>query len=262
MPADAMNRVDVLRAARAEAGLLLVGLDFDGTLAPIVPVPDDAAMPETTRAVLHALTLRADTCVALVSGRGLADLSSRVRLDNVYLAGNHGLEIVGPDVHRMHPDAQAARPRLEEIAAVLRRELPPLPGVIVEDKGLTLSVHYRMVEDDADAEDIRLRVKEHAGRYDDVVLTEGKKVVEIRPAVEWNKGLAFSFLRDTIEAARGRRGPAVFIGDDRTDEDVFRILGSTDCSIIVGDPPPQPTIAHALLPSPEAVAVFLQRLLD
>lgn len=261
MTSDAMNRVAVLRAARAHAGVLLVGLDFDGTLAPIVPVPDDARMPAATAEVLRTLARRADTHIAIVSGRGLDDLRSRIPVDGLYLAGNHGLEIDGPDLHRMHPDAQAARPRLAALAQTLRRGLPALPGVIVEDKGLTLSVHYRMVQDESAAEEIRSLVRQRAAAADGVVTTEGKKVVEIRPDVDWNKGRAFEFVRASIEALHGR-GPALFIGDDRTDEDVFRILGETDCSIIVGDPPAHDSVAHALLPSTAAVAAFLQRLAE
>jgi trehalose 6-phosphate phosphatase len=110
MAGNAMMRAEVLRQARDDAGGLLVGLDFDGTLAPIVPIPDDAQMPEHTRSIIERLASRSDTRVAIVSGRGLADLRSRVPLANVYFAGNHGLEIEGPDVTRMHPDAQAAPP--------------------------------------------------------------------------------------------------------------------------------------------------------
>jgi hypothetical protein len=127
------------------------------------------------------------------------------------------------------------RPQLADLADDLRRHLPQLPGVIVEDKGLTLSVHYRMVEDESAGAVIREHVRRHSADLD-VVLTEGKKVVEIRPAVDWNKGRAFAFLRTTIETAHGR-GPAIFIGDDRTDEDAFRVLAATDCSIVVGNPP-------------------------
>jgi trehalose 6-phosphate phosphatase len=261
MAANAMDRIAVLRDARAEAGMLLVGLDFDGTLAPIVPVPDDAQMPETTRAVLAALARRGDTPVAIVSGRSLADLRARVPVADIYFAGNHGLEIEGPDVQRVHPDAAAARPLLERMAAELRRDLPALPGVIVEDKGLTLSVHYRMVHDEADGELIREQVRRHAQRQSGVTLTEGKKVVEIRPAVDWDKGRAFEFLRSSLEALHGR-APALFIGDDRTDEDVFRVLGQTDCSVIVGDPPQHASSAQAMLPSTDVVAEFLRRLID
>lgn len=259
MAADAMRRIDVLHAARAEAGSLLLGLDFDGTLAPIVPRPEAAAILPASRRALDMLAARGDTHIALVSGRSLEDLRRRVVLDNVHYAGNHGLEIEGPDVHRVHAEAEAARGTLQSLARALQRTLEPIRGVIVEDKGLTLSVHFRLVTDGD--EETRVRESVHAvGRdYDGIRLTDGKKVVEIRPDVDWHKGRAFRFLRDTLEERFGR-GPAIFIGDDRTDEDAFRELGSTDCSIVVGDPPEHESIAQACLRSPEEVAKFLSLL--
>ena len=259
MAPNAMDRIDVLRSARQAAGSLLLGLDFDGTLAPIVPRPEHAALLPAVRAPLDALSARRDTHIALVSGRSLDDLRSRTRLDRVYYAGNHGLEIDGPGVHRMHEEAAAARGTLQQLAGQLERVLSAVDGVIVEDKQLTLSVHFRMVEDETEAARVREVVRTCAREHTGIRLTDGKKVVEIRPDVDWHKGRAFRFLRDTLEERFGR-GPAVFIGDDRTDEDAFRELGDTDCSIIVGDPPQHESIAQACLRSPEEVAEFLHLL--
>jgi trehalose 6-phosphate phosphatase len=259
MAADAMDRIDVLHAARAEAGSLLLGLDFDGTLAPIVPRPEHAALLPASRNALDRLAARGDTHIALVSGRSLDDLRRRVVLERVYYAGNHGLEIEGPDVHRVHEDAEAARGTLQTLVHDLERTLKPIEGVIVEDKGLTLSVHFRMVHDEAEEARVRESVHAVADDLTGIRLTDGKKVVEIRPDVDWHKGRAFRFLRDTLEERFGR-APAIFIGDDRTDEDAFRELGSTDCSIIVGDPPQHESIAQACLRSPDDVAKFLSRL--
>lgn len=259
MTPSALDRVDVLRAARETAGSLLLGLDFDGTLAPIVPRPEDAALPDDSRAAIDALARRGDTHIALVSGRSLADLRSRVEFEQVYYAGNHGLEIDGPGVHRIHPEAQAARDSLARLARALEKSPGHIDGVIIEDKGLTLSVHFRLVDSETLIEQVRDQVRHTARSFDGVRLTDGKKVVEIRPDVDWNKGRAFRFLRDTLEE-RFRRGPAIFIGDDRTDEDAFRELGEPDCSIVVGDPPQHETIAQTHLRSPHEVAQFLQLL--
>lgn len=259
MPPDAMDRIDVLHAARAEAGSLLLGLDFDGTLAPIVPRPEDATLLPSSRDALDMLARRGDTHIALVSGRSLEDLRRRVVLDRVYYAGNHGLEIEGPDVQRVHEEADAARGALGRLARDLERALAGIRGVIVEDKGLTLSVHFRLVDDPAEMERVRDIVRESARAHSAIRLTDGKKVVEIRPDVDWHKGRAFRFLRATLEERFGR-APAIFIGDDRTDEDAFRELGDTDCSIVVGDPPAHESVAQASLRSPDQVAEFLRRL--
>lgn len=259
MPPNALDRIDVLNAARGEAGSLLLGLDFDGTLAPIVARPELVEVLPAARAALEAIAQRGDTHIALVSGRSLADLRGRVVLDGIYYAGNHGLEIDGPDVHRMHEEADSARATLRSLARDLEQALGGIDGVIVEDKTLTLSVHFRLVEDEAEERRVREAVRACAREHNGIRLTDGKKVVEIRPDVDWHKGRAFRFLRDTLEQRFGR-GPAVFIGDDRTDEDAFRVLGATDCSIVVGDPPQHESIAQACLRSPAEVAQFLERL--
>ncbi|MEX1184284.1 MAG: trehalose-phosphatase [Gemmatimonadota bacterium] len=259
---DALDLVPRLRAARDHSGSLLLGLDFDGTLAPIVPWPGDAALPAALRPVLESLARRADTRVALISGRALRDLAERVGIDGVYYAGNHGLEIEGPGVHRVHPAAEAGRSRMATLAEQLRQVLAPLDPdsrTWVEDKGLTLSVHYRQVHDEAGAELVRSTVRDRTRAEPDLRVTDGRKVVEIRPDVDWHKGRALRFLRDTLEARHGA-APAVFIGDDRTDEDAFRELGGNDFAIVVGDPPPADTAAPAFLRGTGDVAEFLRRL--
>lgn len=255
----ALDLVPDLRTARRRAGSLLLGLDFDGTLAPIVPRPEDAALPEAIRPLLEAVAARRDTRVALVSGRGLRDLAARVAIDGVYYAGNHGLEIEGPDVHRVHPQAQDAAGRLAALARTLEQALAATPGAIVEDKGLTLSIHYRMVDDEPTASHVRETVETAAAGESALRLTHGKKVVEVRPDVDWHKGRALRFLRRTLEE-RFAPGPAVFIGDDRTDEDAFEELGDGDFAIVVGDPPPAATAARAFLRSTDDVAGFLRLL--
>lgn len=255
---DAESLAARLVAARAAAGLLLIGLDFDGTLAPIVPHPDDAALPAATRQVLVALTRRPDTRVALVSGRSLADLRQRVDVATAHYAGNHGMEIEGPGVARVHDGAAAARPVLAGIARQLAADLGDVDGVVVEDKGLTLSIHYRRVAAGAEQARVRQHVLDHCRGMAGVRVTEGRKVVEVRPDVDWHKGRALRFLRDTLLV--GHPGaPTLFIGDDRTDEDAFREVGDDGCAIFVGQPPAD-SAAHAALPAVPDVARFLQRL--
>jgi trehalose 6-phosphate phosphatase len=254
---DAMLMVHEVRAARAAAGRMLLGLDFDGTLAPIVPRPHDAMLPPATGALLARLAGRSDTHVALISGRGLEDLAARVGMAGLFYAGNHGLEIEGPGVHRVHDTAAAARSRLGDVARRLAAALETVDGAIVEDKGLTLSVHYRMVHDEAAAAHVREAA--HAACATDPALrvSDGRKVVEIRPAVDWHKGRALAFLRETLMVdAPG--APVLFVGDDRTDEDAFRLLADNGWGIVVGDPPPADTAARGMLRSTDDVVEFLR----
>jgi len=251
------DRIGLWRGWRQEAGTLFVGLDFDGTLAPIVARPEDAALLPAAGDALRRLVERSDTDVAIVSGRGLEDVRSRVGLEGVYYAGNHGLEIHGPGLDRVHPEAESARAELGRCAEALEGALAGEPGVQVEDKGLTLSVHYRRAEREGAGERVRQAVASSCGGG--LRVTEGKKVVEIRPDVDWDKGRATTFLLETIE---GDEVPALFIGDDTTDEDAFRALSGRGEGVLVSESEPKQTAATAFARSPGEVAELILRLAD
>ena len=256
----ALDLVPELRRRRAAAGRMLVAVDFDGTLAPIVERPEDAAPLPDGIAALRRLAERADTDVAIVSGRGLEDARARVRLEGVYYAGNHGMEIEGPGLSRVLDEAAALRPSLEGCRARLEEELSRVEGAQVEDKGLTLSIHYRRGATQEGREAVVRSVHAACAGVRGLRITEGKMVVEVRPDVEWDKGAATRFLMDTVEGAAGRAVPALFLGDDRTDEDAFRILSEEGGGILVAEDRPTATAAGSWLRSPEEVAVFLDQL--
>ena len=205
---------------------LFLLLDFDGTLAPIVSDPALAELPRETRQVLRALQ-NAGAILAIISGRSLDDVRARVKLDAIY-AGNHGLEIEGPGVHFREHSAEALQPELATLCRRLLGDLSHIPGIIIEYKGLSASVHYRNAPAESVPEVAAIvdRALEAAGSP--FVMHTGKKVFEIRPCVHWHKGSAVRWLRQRI-------GPAgalpVCIGDDATDEDAFRALpdGVTIC---------------------------------
>jgi trehalose 6-phosphate phosphatase len=257
----ASERIAAWRDARDGAGAMLLALDFDGTLAPIVPRPGDAIIYPRARAALQRIARDARTRVAIVSGRGLDDARRRVDVAGLFFAGNHGLEIEGPGVHRHHEEALAVRPALQACADRLRAELGRVDGVIVEDKGLTLSVHFRLVTNESAQADIVRRVRATCGASAALRTTEGKKVVEVRPAVDWDKGRATAFLLDAL-LGDVPDAPAIFIGDDRTDEDAFRALDGRGEGVIVGDPPPPRTLARSYVRSPAEVADLLEALAD
>ena len=240
---------------------MLVALDFDGTLAPIVERPGDARLLDGLEAPLQRLVARDDTIAAIVSGRGLSDVRARVDLEGMYYAGNHGFEIQGPGVDRVHPEAAEARPALEQCIRGLEQELGDEPGTEVEDKQWTLSIHYRRAEREGAEGRVRQAVAAHC-RQPGLRVTEGKKVFEVRPDVEWHKGRATRFLLDTIAREEGESLPATFIGDDRTDEDAFEVVRELGGGIVVGDPPPEDTRAVAWVRGPEEVAELIRGLVD
>lgn len=260
MIAHATERLEDWRRARRRTGRMLVALDYDGTLTPIVQRPEEAALSERTRSVLARLAERPDTDVAVVSGRALEDVRRRVGLSGLYYAGNHGLEIEGPGLHWVHAEASAARPRIESCGVALREALRTVPGVIIEDKGITLSVHYRLVVSESEATRVRTTVEEVCGGHDGVRITSGKKVLEVRPDMDWDKGRATRFLVHALNLAEMRQAPVLFIGDDRTDEDAFRELNGWGYGILVAEMPPPDTAATALLHTTEEVVELLAAL--
>jgi trehalose 6-phosphate phosphatase len=257
MLVHAMTELDRWLGARQRTGCMMLGLDFDGTLAPIAQRPGEAALPANTREALDAVAARGDTMVAIVSGRSLEDVAAKVGIPGLYYVGNHGLEIRGPNIELRHEEAVEAQPAIRECAERVTGDLGDTPGVIVEDKGLTLSVHYRLVGSVTEEDAVRESVRRSCGD-NGVRITEGRKVLEIRPDVDWNKGDALLFLIDMLVAIPD--APVLFVGDDLTDEDGFRAVAGRGNGIVVGDPAPPNTAARFYLPSPEDVTRMLRRL--
>lgn len=251
------------RAARRLAGVgrILLCLDYDGTLSPIVRDPAAARLAVSTRDRLRRLSSSGKITLAIISGRGLEDVRERVGLEGVIFAGNHGLEIRGPGLEYLNPPARRARPALRSAAERLTRELAGIDGARVEDKGLTLSVHYRNcrpADRDRARETVFRAVAPDRSRRR-IRVGEGKMVIEIRPPTSWNKGNAVNLLRR--EAAKSGSGKVltVYAGDDRTDEDAFRALGNEGITIKVG-PPGVKTLARYRLSGVGEVREFLRRL--
>jgi trehalose 6-phosphate phosphatase len=257
----ALEQVELWRSKWTRSGHLLVALDFDGTIAPLVKRPQDAFMLDSARRAIESLLKRSDADVAIVSGRALDDLRERSALSGVYYSGNHGLQIAGPGVHETRPEALPLVPRLREISMQLERALMNFSGVYLEDKQLTLSVHSRMVDDEAERERVHEIVAATvAAAGNGLKLTYGKRVVEVRPDIEWHKGDALLFLIDRIAKARNSALFTLFVGDDRTDEDAFAALREQGVGVLVAEQLPAETAASAWAASPEEVVVVLEAL--
>lgn len=242
---ERLGRADLSRAR------VLVGLDLDGTLAPLAPRPEQARIPPATLARLSALGRRSDTAIAVISGRALADLRARVGLPGLFYAGNHGLEISGPGLRWTHPQA---RTLARGLVGQLRRELEEVPGALVEDKRLGVAIHFRLVAAQ-DRQEFSRRLRGVLRGLDgNLRVFQGKKTVDLRPAIDWDKGRALELIRRSLASARG--WAAVFVGDDRTDEEAFRTLGPRGLTVRIGPAPDSE--AEFVLPSRE----FIDELLD
>jgi trehalose-phosphatase len=200
---------------------LLLLCDFDGTLCEFNPDPAAVHLDDTRRSLLASLSARTCCTVGLITGRRLVDVRSRTGdIGAAYVAGFHGLEIDSPDATFVHPDAAAAAAVLKEIAAHVAPAIRRLPGVFIEDKGLSIALHYR----EADpahrvlAQSVFVdaaRGEIEAGRVD---LLPGSCVVELLPQTSWNKGAAVEWILDRVQGEKGTSVFPVYIGDDVTDE--------------------------------------------
>ena len=230
--------------------------DYDGTLAPIAERPELAILPPRTRNALIVLSRKRTFSVGIVSGRGLADVAAMVHIPEIIHAGNHGMEIRGPGLDFVHPEAAALIPVLSEIQDRLRAELGDVDGVIVEGKGLTLSVHYRLTPESArDGIFAAFETVLAEGTAPEVFrVTRGKEVLEVRPDVSWDKGRAISKIAEACPPG----AIPIFFGDDLTDEDGFAAVHELKgISVFVGSPR-QPTRALYRVDSPKEVAQTLE----
>ena len=193
---------DLLRRLAAEPGLAALLLDVDGVLAPIVPVPSEARVPPETRAELGRLRGRY-ALVACISGRAGDDARRIGGLDDLVLVGEHGLEL--------EPEAAAWRQRLDDFVAGIEWE-------DVERKPLTTTLHYRRHPDEPAAVEILAAIAERA-RAAGLVPRFGRKVLELRPPLDVDKGTAVAHLLERHGLER-----ALYAGDDTTDLDAFRAL--------------------------------------
>lgn len=244
---------------------VLLCCDFDGTLAPIANHPLQARLPVDTQRLLEQLASLPGLRVALVSGRALADLKRHVGLPRLIYIGNHGLELQGPRLRYTHPAARTSRPLLKQITRRLQSLIRPIPGAWIEDKELTLSLHWRRVPPSWCRQFHRVITQALAPdvKQRRIQLTSGKRVIEVRPPGHWHKGTALRWLLQRVSSS-SRRSPmaVIYFGDDQTDEEAFRVVNQAGgISVCVGARP-STTAARWWVRSPRDVHAVLARLLE
>jgi len=202
--------------------------DLDGTLAPIAARPEMVALDARTKASLGRISRNKKYVVGIISGRGIEDVRRLAGIDGIIYAGNHGLEVKGPGIEYVHPAAIESRRLMEGLARTLARGLREIAGASVEDKTYSLSVHYRLCAGD-DAARVKDAVDGAIAPYrakKQLRATSGKKVLEIRPHADWNKGRVVEWIVGRC-APVARKGDVVwYIGDDLTDEDAFKAVNA------------------------------------
>jgi trehalose-phosphatase len=240
------------RLDRAGSALLLT--DFDGTLVPLEDRPETVTLPGETRAVLDEIKTCTRTCLGIISGRNLEDLEARVGVTGIWYVGNHGFEMRTPAGEKRVFFGPEEAEYLRGVEAEVTQETKSIPGVLIENKGPTLAVHYRKVDADriARVESIcRAAFYRHQKR---LRMISGLCVHELRLREGFTKGTAVRLIRKESP----KYGLAFYFGDDVTDDDVFRALQGVGIGIRVGPRPSR--LANYSLKGPNQVLEALTKI--
>lgn len=211
------------RLARAERLLLM--LDFDGTLAPIVPRPSDARIPDAALLTLRKLQASRRVTLAIVSGRGAGDVRALAGLADVHYFGSHGRERIRPG----SAEVESSPAGLSQVRACCRRladELGDIEGFQVEDKGTAAAAHFRNV-DERHWQRVERAVRQ-AAAMGSLNVSQGKRVFDITPNDGVDKGTAALELLGELD------GLPIYFGDDTTDETAFAALPDEAITVYVG----------------------------
>ncbi|XP_068650533.1 probable trehalose-phosphate phosphatase C [Aristolochia californica] len=256
---------------------IAVFLDYDGTLSPIVDEPDLAFMSEAMRSAVRDVAEHFPT--AIISGRCRDKVYDFVQLQDVYYVGSHGMDIMVPSEHPnncgnsdtkvscwlgneevLFQPAKEFLPKIEEIYRALDERTMKIRGVLIENNKFCLSVHFRRVNRE-DWIILEEQVKDVLKDYPNFRLTWGRKVMEIRPCIKWDKGCALEYLLDTLGFGTDTDILPFYLGDDQTDEDAFKVLERRGQGFpIIVSSIPRDTKASFSLRDPSEVMSFLLRL--
>ncbi|ESQ34573.1 hypothetical protein EUTSA_v10008468mg [Eutrema salsugineum] len=248
----------------AEGKEIIMFLDYDGTLSLITEDHDKAYLTDEMREAVKEVAIYFKT--AIISGRSTDKVQSFVKLTGIHYAGSHGMDIKGPtntdktNQEVMFQPASEYLPMIDEVVNILKEKTKSIPGAAVEHNKFCLTVHFRRVDEKGWAALAEL-VEMVLINYPKLRLTQGRKVLELRPSIKWDKGKALEFLLNSLGIAESKDVLPVYIGDDRTDEDAFKVLRERGQGLgIVVSKTSKETNASYSLQDPSEVQEFLKRL--
>jgi trehalose-phosphatase len=242
---------------------ILLLLDYDGTLTPIVATPSKAIIHKDTKGLLQKLSRSPYCKIGIISGRKLENIKNIVGVNGIAYAGNHGLEIQGLKIKFESQVSPRLKLTIRNIAMDMQKRLSGIKGALIEDKGLTLSIHYRLVskKDMPAFEKAIFEVTNYYVVRDKIKVNYGKKVYEIKPPVKWDKGKVVSWLLARQQVVSGEKNVLpIYIGDDITDENAFKVLRRKGLTVFVGRP--GNSKADYYLKNAEEVTKFLRSILN
>ncbi len=241
---------------KLEEGRLAIFLDYDGTLTPIVDDPAQALLQDKVRRLLRSLSER--WSVIIMTGRALQDILCLVGLESLAYAGCHGFSIQCRQSSFVEEPGKRFLPALDKAEKELCERVKYLQGVRLERKPYSMAIHYRQA-DESVLPKLERCVDEVVESNPDLMKTVGKKIFELRPRVDWNKGKALLYLIQKLHVDQSRIVP-LYIGDDVTDEDAFEAIADIGIGILVSEDN-QATAATYRVNNPDEVAIFLEELL-
>ncbi|MBU1121698.1 MAG: trehalose-phosphatase [Candidatus Omnitrophica bacterium] len=207
-------------------------LDYDGTLTPIVSRPDLAVLSSDMKTIIKNLADK--FTVAIVSGRMRADVEQLVGIQGLFYAGSHGFDITGPNFSMIKEEVKAIVPVVSQVIDFLKKELGSIDGLLVEEKKFSVAVHYRLVDEKKYLSTIRETVNDVVGKYKALRLMDGKKIFEILPDIDWDKGKAIRWIMRAL-GINWSMVSVIYIGDDTTDEYAFRAIRTRGTGVLVSD---------------------------
>ncbi len=256
-----------LKKQLSEGKQLVVFLDYDGTLSPIVSQPDKAFMSEESRKAVQLVAKKFPT--AIISGRAREKVYDFVKLDELYYAGSHGLDIAGPKGSPAidYKPCLWAEDVMQGVFERLKEKLDSIKGAVVETNVFCVSAHYRQCENEEDEVEVEKVVDEIVSQNKETLRKHsGKKVWEVKPKVDWDKGKALSYLLEALKLNDRKDVISMYLGDDVTDEDAFEVLRKLSKDETQGDgigivvsKVPKQTKASYSLRDPEEVLQFLTK---
>ncbi|OGC80978.1 MAG: trehalose-phosphatase [candidate division Zixibacteria bacterium RBG_16_43_9] len=232
-------------------------LDYDGTLTSIQNTPDLALLSSSTRRTLQSLSSLPQMILTVISGRTLSEIQKLIGLDNVNYVGNHGLEMKVKSHKYVINQHKKIRKKISLFCQRIKRKTHWFSGVLVENKGLSASIHYRLAKEDCVPElkkIVSATIYPFKRSYE---LRDGKKVLEIRPKTKRNKGWAVNEIIHRYNSKRKTYSLYFYLGDDLTDEDAFQLVNSKRGYSIRVDKRKEPSNAHHYLKGPKEVRLFL-----
>ncbi|MCF7870721.1 MAG: trehalose-phosphatase [Candidatus Omnitrophica bacterium] len=234
-------------------------LDYDGTLTPIVGRPEMAKISSQMQEAVKKLAQNYP--VSIVSGRMREDVENLVGIKGLFYAGSHGFDIKGPDFEIVQPKAREVVPLVAKIIGKLHADLDSIEGVIIEEKKFSVAVHYRLVKEEAQIKKIKKLVDLIVNKNkDNLKLLSGKKVFELLPNMEWDKGKAIRWIAESMQVD-WQTTSVIYIGDDTTDEYAFSAIRTRGTGIIVSDED-KPSLAHFRLDSPKQVRELFEKAIE